>query len=237
MAEELQLRIHGEASLPTLIYLPGLHGDWTLIGGFRHALGGRVRFVEVTYPRTLHVVAGRLRGGHRNRAGTTWHHRRLAARRIVRFPAFVGLGRAGKICGARRDSGGRLCEASHARGGAVGRKTDRPGFRTRFSSGLSSATRRWRASGIAVHRRCWQRLTNLSPAGRKAGPPRGAASPAFDCRERSTSHRQPDGVAGLRLERAGLIPSCRGRGCGAGSGKIVRPCAITKSFGGRTTMS
>ena len=53
MAEELQLRIHGGASLPTLIYLPGLHGDWTLIGGFRHALGGRVRFVEVTYPRTL----------------------------------------------------------------------------------------------------------------------------------------------------------------------------------------
>jgi len=64
MAEELQLRIHGEASLPvlrsstaeggpTLIYLPGLHGDWTLIGGFRHALGGRARLVEVTYPRTL----------------------------------------------------------------------------------------------------------------------------------------------------------------------------------------
>ena len=53
MAEELQLRIHGNASLPTLIYLPGLHGDWTLVGGFRHALGGRVRFVEVTYPRTL----------------------------------------------------------------------------------------------------------------------------------------------------------------------------------------
>ncbi len=53
MAEELQLRIHGDASLPPLIYLPGLHGDWTLIGGFRHALGGRARFVEVTYPRTL----------------------------------------------------------------------------------------------------------------------------------------------------------------------------------------
>lgn len=53
MAEELQLRIHGGASLPTLIYLPGLHGDWTLIGGFRHALGGRVRLVEVAYPRTL----------------------------------------------------------------------------------------------------------------------------------------------------------------------------------------
>lgn len=53
MEEQLQLRIHGEASLPTLIYLPGLHGDWTLIGGFRHAIGNKVRFVEVTYPRTL----------------------------------------------------------------------------------------------------------------------------------------------------------------------------------------
>jgi pimeloyl-ACP methyl ester carboxylesterase len=53
MTEELQLRIQGGASLPTLIYLPGLHGDWTLIGGFRHALGAQARFVEVTYPRTL----------------------------------------------------------------------------------------------------------------------------------------------------------------------------------------
>ena len=53
MAEELQLRIHGDASLPTLIYLPGLHGDWTLIGSFRKAVGGRARFVEITYPRTL----------------------------------------------------------------------------------------------------------------------------------------------------------------------------------------
>jgi len=53
MAEELQLRIHGDASLPTLIYLPGLHGDWTLIGSFRQALDGRARFVEATYPRTL----------------------------------------------------------------------------------------------------------------------------------------------------------------------------------------
>ena len=53
MSEKVELRIHGEASLPTLIYLPGLHGDWTLVGGFRRALGGRVRFVEMTYPRTL----------------------------------------------------------------------------------------------------------------------------------------------------------------------------------------
>jgi pimeloyl-ACP methyl ester carboxylesterase len=53
MAEDLQLRIHGNSSLPTLIYLPGLHGDWTLISGFRHALGDQVRFIEITYPRTL----------------------------------------------------------------------------------------------------------------------------------------------------------------------------------------
>ena len=53
MEEQLQLRIHGKASLPTLIYLPGLHGDWTLVGGLLQALNGRVRFVEITYPRTL----------------------------------------------------------------------------------------------------------------------------------------------------------------------------------------
>jgi pimeloyl-ACP methyl ester carboxylesterase len=38
--------------LPTLIYLPGTHGDWTLISSFRKAVEGQVRFVEVTYPRT-----------------------------------------------------------------------------------------------------------------------------------------------------------------------------------------
>jgi pimeloyl-ACP methyl ester carboxylesterase len=53
MDEDLQLRIHGAASQPTLVYLPGLHGDWTLISSFRHALGSRARFVEMTYPRTL----------------------------------------------------------------------------------------------------------------------------------------------------------------------------------------
>jgi pimeloyl-ACP methyl ester carboxylesterase len=53
MSEQLQIRVHGPAALPVLIYLPGLHGDWTLIGRFRKALGGRVRLVEITYPRTL----------------------------------------------------------------------------------------------------------------------------------------------------------------------------------------
>ncbi|MBI3416425.1 MAG: alpha/beta hydrolase [Verrucomicrobia bacterium] len=53
MSEELSIRIHGDASLPTLVYLPGIHGDWTLVASFRAALAGRVRFVEFTYPRTL----------------------------------------------------------------------------------------------------------------------------------------------------------------------------------------
>ena len=53
MTEKLEMRVHGDASLPTLIYLPGLHGDWTLVGSFRRAVRGRVRLVEFTYPRTL----------------------------------------------------------------------------------------------------------------------------------------------------------------------------------------
>ena len=49
--ERLELRSHGDAHFPTLIHLPGLHGDWTLLGPFRDALAGRVRLVETTYPR------------------------------------------------------------------------------------------------------------------------------------------------------------------------------------------
>lgn len=52
-AQHLRVRSHHDERQPTLVYLPGLHGDWTLIGGFRKALRGRVRFMEVTYPRTL----------------------------------------------------------------------------------------------------------------------------------------------------------------------------------------
>jgi len=51
--EHVQFRIYPGASGPTLVYLPGLHGDWTLVGPFRRALAGRVRFVEFTYPRTV----------------------------------------------------------------------------------------------------------------------------------------------------------------------------------------
>ncbi len=48
--ERLHLRVHGAAGQPTLIHLPGLHGDWTLLAPFRHALNRRARFVETAYP-------------------------------------------------------------------------------------------------------------------------------------------------------------------------------------------
>lgn len=51
--EQIQIRVHGDAALPTLIYLPGLHGDWLLVTRFRLAVAGRVRFVEFTYPHTV----------------------------------------------------------------------------------------------------------------------------------------------------------------------------------------
>ncbi len=52
---EFEVRVNepSRTPAPTLIYLPGLHGNWTLIGDFRRALNGRVRFVETCYPPTL----------------------------------------------------------------------------------------------------------------------------------------------------------------------------------------
>lgn len=49
-SQTIQLRVHDGKGV-SLIYLPGVHGDWTLVGGFRKALGTRVRFVELMYPR------------------------------------------------------------------------------------------------------------------------------------------------------------------------------------------
>ena len=53
LIEQLQIRVFGDSTLPVLVYLPGLHGDWTLVTSFRMALKDRVRFVEITYPRSL----------------------------------------------------------------------------------------------------------------------------------------------------------------------------------------
>ena len=44
----VSIRVHDGAG-PTVIYLPGIHGDWGLIGAFRRALGDKVRFVEFSY--------------------------------------------------------------------------------------------------------------------------------------------------------------------------------------------
>lgn len=51
--EQMQIRVTGADSLPTLVYLPGLHGDWTLGASFRATLAGRARFVDFIYPRSL----------------------------------------------------------------------------------------------------------------------------------------------------------------------------------------
>jgi pimeloyl-ACP methyl ester carboxylesterase len=51
--ESLQIRIHGSPALPTLIYLPGTHGDWSVIAGLRNKLLPQFCFVEFTYPRTI----------------------------------------------------------------------------------------------------------------------------------------------------------------------------------------
>ena len=52
MNDGLQIRIQ-DSDGPTLIYLPGTHGDWTLNGAFRREINGRARLVEFTFPRTL----------------------------------------------------------------------------------------------------------------------------------------------------------------------------------------
>jgi pimeloyl-ACP methyl ester carboxylesterase len=52
MTDELQIRIQNGDG-PTLIYLPGTHGDWTLNGSFRREMKGYARLVEFTFPRTI----------------------------------------------------------------------------------------------------------------------------------------------------------------------------------------
>lgn len=44
-------QIQGDATLPTLVYLPGLHGEWSFNFELRQAFKDRLRFVEVAYPK------------------------------------------------------------------------------------------------------------------------------------------------------------------------------------------
>jgi len=50
--EELRVQVGGAVGARHLVYLPGLHGDWTLIDGLRRSLRQRTVLVEFTYPRT-----------------------------------------------------------------------------------------------------------------------------------------------------------------------------------------
>lgn len=65
---ELRHRLNETGTGPVVVYLPGLHGDWTLIRGLRERLDRQVRFIELAYPRGGHwtledyavAVSGRL---------------------------------------------------------------------------------------------------------------------------------------------------------------------------------
>lgn len=50
--ETLEVSIYGSRAQSTLIYLPGTHGDCTIITPLRRRLSPYCRFVEITYPRT-----------------------------------------------------------------------------------------------------------------------------------------------------------------------------------------
>jgi pimeloyl-ACP methyl ester carboxylesterase len=53
MNRSVTVEVFGSPADPTLIYLPGLHGDCTLIRRFRESVQNRVRVVQVGYPRAV----------------------------------------------------------------------------------------------------------------------------------------------------------------------------------------
>jgi pimeloyl-ACP methyl ester carboxylesterase len=50
--EQIEYQVSGPNDLPKLIYLPGLHGDWSLLSGFRANVYGSVQLIEMRYPNT-----------------------------------------------------------------------------------------------------------------------------------------------------------------------------------------
>jgi len=50
----LTVRRHQPEGAPTLLYLPGIHGDWTLVTSFRRAVSPPAQFVELVYPDSTH---------------------------------------------------------------------------------------------------------------------------------------------------------------------------------------
>lgn len=51
MKPRLAYRVTGDAGAPPLVYLPGVHGDWTPLAQARGPLSQRFRLIEVAYPR------------------------------------------------------------------------------------------------------------------------------------------------------------------------------------------
>ena len=49
--EQLLCRAHGDSDRPTILYLPGIHGDWTLFSSFRALAQENFHVIEMTYPR------------------------------------------------------------------------------------------------------------------------------------------------------------------------------------------
>jgi pimeloyl-ACP methyl ester carboxylesterase len=122
----LAIRVHGADTLRTLIYLPGLHGDWTLVSSFREAVAGHVRFVEFVYPSDCALTledygrqiiaalkAEGIRGGwllgESFGSQVLWELIRqgyaaeglILAGGFVRFPFLWGLASARHLCGSR----------------------------------------------------------------------------------------------------------------------------------------
>ena len=236
MDEEPQLRIHGNVALPTLIYLPGLHGDWTLIGGFRHAIGGQVRFVELTYPRTLTwslddyaaavetalakngITDGWLLGESFS-SQVVWAmvaRGKFRAQGVILAGGFVKYPLHRVVCLAEKITG-RISTRllvwiifGYAR---VAR------FRYRHSPQILASIDEFISRRTELDRRAAQHRLHLMAENDPRPVARQTTLPVF-------------GLSGVSS-----IPSCRGRGFGAGSGKIARPCATTGSFCRPTTMS
>lgn len=47
------VQIQGTPDLPTLVYLPGMHGHWSFAHALRKKLEGKVRLVELAYPSVI----------------------------------------------------------------------------------------------------------------------------------------------------------------------------------------
>ncbi|MGB9602610.1 MAG: alpha/beta fold hydrolase, partial [Limisphaerales bacterium] len=51
MDESVKIYINDPDKFPILVYLPGIHGDASLVGEFKKHIAGKVRFIEIEYPK------------------------------------------------------------------------------------------------------------------------------------------------------------------------------------------